>query len=111
MKFITYFNLHSVSKKVGHYVSLLNFCKFARIYKKFTVLKNQSERFKKTKEFCLDHGLTLNTSKTNLIIFKQPSKKIPPNFEICLDGVNLTPLKEVKLLGVVLDRHLTFASH
>ena len=26
-------------------------------------------RFQKTKDFCIDHGLTVNTSKTNLIIF------------------------------------------
>ena len=53
----------------------------------------------------------LNTQKTNFIIFKQPSKRIPADFELCLDGVALSPLKEVKLLGVVLDRHLTFSSH
>lgn len=55
--------------------------------------------------------MTLNTKKTNFIILKQPSKRIPADFELCLDDVKLTPLKEVKLLGVHLDRHLTFAYH
>lgn len=70
-----------------------------------------SDRFMKTRDFCIDHSLTLNTNKTNFIVFKQPSKRLPDDFQLCLDGVTLAPLKEVKLLGVVLDRHLTFGSH
>mgnify|MGYP003575439628 CR=1 FL=1 len=68
-------------------------------------------RFHKTKEFCANHGLTVNTNKTNFIVFKQPSKRIPTDYQLCLDGVNLPPLKEVKLLGFVLDRHLTYSNH
>ena len=48
------------------------------------------DRFEKTKEFCINHSLTLNTSKTNFIVFKQPSKRISDDFQLCLDGVSLS---------------------
>ena len=70
-----------------------------------------SARFTRTKNFCRDHGLVLNAAKTQLIIFKQPSKKVPNDYQLNIDGAVLTPAKHVNLLGVTLDRHLTFAGH
>ena len=70
-----------------------------------------TDSFVITKEFCEERNLTINTDKTQFIIFKAPSKKLDDNVEITLCDTKLTPLKSVKLLGITLDRHLTFGEH
>jgi len=55
--------------------------------------------------------LIINANKTQLIIFKVPGKKIPNDFEVFLDNCAIKPASSVKLLGVTLDRHLTFGEH
>jgi len=62
-------------------------------------------------DFCVDRNLTINVSKTQLIVFKAPFKKIAPDYELTLDGITLKPVDSVKLLGVHLDKHLTMATH
>ena len=64
--------------------------------------------FMKTKKFCEEHDLTINTKKTQLIIFKAPRKRIPVDLEINLDGTLIKPQSNVKLLGVTLDQNLAF---
>ena len=63
------------------------------------------------KRFCNERGLTLNASKTQLIIFKTPSRKLPEELELLLDGHSVKPLHAVKLLGFVLDQHFTWGEH
>src|SRR5437867_8778876 len=63
------------------------------------------------KLFCNDRGLTLNASKTQLIIFKTPSKKLPDDVELLLEGHSIKPLSDVKLLGFILDQHFTWGEH
>jgi hypothetical protein len=70
-----------------------------------------SGAFEKTKAFWEAHELQINTSKTQLIIFKPVRKKLPVDYEIILDGARIKPLDTVKLLGFTLDRHLTFGAH
>jgi hypothetical protein len=70
-----------------------------------------TEAFKRTEIFCKDHELKINSAKTQLLIMKSPSKRIPDDFEIVLDGCHIKPEASVKLLGVTLDRHLTFGCH
>lgn len=55
--------------------------------------------------------LCLNVDKTQLIIFKSASKKLPDNINLILDNIEVKPGKIVKLLGVTLDQHLTFGPH
>ena len=45
--------------------------------------------------------------KTPLILFKSPRKKLPDDLKLVLDGVPITPLPHVKLLGVILDHNFT----
>ena len=50
--------------------------------------------------------LSLNFTKTELIIFLSSLKKIDHSLKFKLDGKHLTPTSTVKYLGVLLDDHL-----
>ena len=65
-------------------------------------LKNLSQWLKANK-------LSLNFTKTELIIFHSSSKKIDYNLRFKLDGKRLTPTTTVKYLGVLLDNHLLWS--
>ena len=55
--------------------------------------------------------ISLNTSKTELILFRDPRKKIPHDIKVKIDGKRLTPSKSVKYLGVIIDCHFTWKTH
>ena len=67
--------------------------------------------FNQTKSFCDEHQLVINPSKSQLIVFHARGKKLPPDFVLEVDGCKITPAHSVKLLGVTLDRYLTFGEH
>ena len=80
--------------------------------KMLRVIEEQlTEIFSKTERFCEEHGLKVNSSKTQLLILKSPAKPLPDGFELLLDGCCIQTEKTVKLLGITLDRHLTFGPH
>ena len=45
-----------------------------------------TESFNHTKKFAEENGLILNAAKTQLIVFKQPSKKFSDSVELLLHG-------------------------
>ena len=56
--------------------------------------------------------ISLNSSKTQLLIFRHPNKKIDyDHFKIKMNGKKLYPSKFVKYLGVLIDAHLNFVIH
>ena len=67
-----------------------------------------TDAFSRTKEFCQTHELVINAAKTQFIVLYSSAKALPPSFAINLDGFTIEPTRTVKLLGVTLDRHLTF---
>jgi hypothetical protein len=76
------------------------------------VLKDRlANCFDRTRMYCIENELVINENKTQLIILKQPSKRLPPDFTIHIAGLDCQPLKEVKMLGFTIDRHLTFTAH
>ena len=62
-------------------------------------------------EFCEDRKLLINPSKTQLIIFKSPNKRLSENFSLSIDGFSITPSPTVTLLGATLDQHFTMGPH
>lgn len=64
-----------------------------------------------TKKQCESLDLIINKDKTQFIIFKSAHKKLPQDLAIDLNGLLIEPSSSVKLLGVILDRHLTFKEH
>ena len=55
--------------------------------------------------------ISLNASKTELIIFRDPRKKSSHELKIKIDGKKLFPSKFVKYLGVLIDCHLSWHAH
>jgi Reverse transcriptase (RNA-dependent DNA polymerase) len=67
--------------------------------------------FKNTKTHCENLDLLINNTKIQLILFKQPTKKITKDYSLTLENVKISAEKTVKLLGFMLDQHLTFSAH
>ena len=55
--------------------------------------------------------ISLNASKTELLIFRHPNKKINYDLKIKIDGKRLIPSKYIKYLGIVIDEHLNWNYH
>ena len=55
--------------------------------------------------------ISLNASKTELIIFRDPRKFSSHELKIRIDGKKITPSKFVKYLGVYIDCHLSWHKH
>ena len=55
--------------------------------------------------------ISLNASKTELIIFRDPKKISKHELKIKIDGKKLIPSRFVKYLGVLIDCHLTWKAH
>jgi hypothetical protein len=72
---------------------------------------NLSASFSDVKNFCESKGLSINTDKTQFIIIKAPTKLLSGPTDILLDGISIAASPTVKLLGVTIDRHLTFKDH
>ena len=55
--------------------------------------------------------ISLNASKTELIIFRDPRKKFTSDLKLKIDGKKLIPSSSVKYLGIYLDCHLNWHVH
>ena len=55
--------------------------------------------------------LSLNTSKTDLVIFKSRNKKITKHLNFRISGQKIQPSSQVKYLGVTLQDDLLWATH
>jgi ribonuclease P/MRP protein subunit RPP40 len=75
------------------------------------IARKLTDSFYEVKSFCDEHHLKINAAKTQLVVFKTPSKRLPDSFEIVIDGCTIKPDQSVKLLGVMLDQHLTMGEH
>ena len=54
----------------------------------------------------LANKISLNSKKTEIIIFQKPGLKLKWNWNIRLNGYKLRPMDEIKYLGIYLDKHL-----
>ena len=55
--------------------------------------------------------ISLNASKTELILFRDPRKQLTHDTKFKIDGKKLIPSKTVKYLGVLIDCHLAWHAH
>ena len=56
-------------------------------------------------------NISLNASKTELIIFHHPNKPIDYDVRIKIDGKKLLPSAYVKYLGITINSHLNWLDH
>jgi len=61
--------------------------------------------------WCSSVGLSINFSKTKLIIFHKPNYKLPPNLFLSCDGNSVELVSSFKYLGVILDDHFSSKLH
>ena len=60
----------------------------------------------------INNKLVLNTSKTESLVFvSKHSLRPKPQLELCTKGVTIEQVEEAKLLGIILDGQLSWASH
>ena len=55
--------------------------------------------------------ISLNASKTEMLIFRDPRKRIDFDLKIKIDGKKITPCTSVKYLGIFIDCHLNWHKH
>ena len=55
--------------------------------------------------------ISLNASKTEMLIFRHPNKPLNYDLKINLDGKRLYPSRYVKYLGILIDSHLNWSYH
>ena len=54
--------------------------------------------------------ISLNASKTELLLFRHPNKIINYELKIKIDGKKIVPSESVKYLGIIIDSHLNWHS-
>ena len=54
----------------------------------------------------LANKISLNSKKTEIIIFQKPGLKLKWNWNIHLNGYKLGPMDEIKYLGIYLNQYL-----
>ena len=59
----------------------------------------------------LANKISLNATKTEMIIFRKPGQKIPLNLNIRINGQRLYPTSSIKYLGIYLDEYLRGEAH
>ena len=74
------------------------------------VVRNLNKDLKSLNHWLLANKISLNSTKTELIIFRNKRTKIT-NLDIRLNGTKLNPLNEIKYVGITFDEHLTFSNH
>ena len=62
-------------------------------------------------EWIWGNRLLLNTSKTELVVFKSKEKIITKHLNFCISGQKIKPSSQVKPLGIILQDDLHWNSH
>ena len=110
--FLIYINdLHVAIKhcKVHHFADDTNLLIINKSVKRLNKLLNIN--LKNLTNWFNANKISLNVSKTELIIFK-PKRKLPDfNMKIKLNGKRLYPTDSVRYLGVTIDSNLNWNSH
>ena len=73
--------------------------------------KNINHDLKLLCEWLRANKISLNSGKTELILFRPKQKTINKNLNFRISGQKLHPQTSVKYLGVQIDEHLTFHTH
>lgn len=74
-------------------------------------VKDQMRRgFKIIESWCTNNGLTVNPSKTQLVLFTN-KYKYEANFTLKLFGKSVQTSEETRHLGVILDRKMSWIPH
>ena len=74
------------------------------------IVRNLNRDLRSLNHWLLANKISLNSTKTELVIFRKKSTKLP-HLNIRLNGTRLQAVSEVKYVGITFDEYLTFSSH
>ena len=107
--FLIYINdLHLAVKHsvTHHFADDTNFLYISKSLKK--IQKYMNFDLKYVCNWLKANKISLNASKTEMIIFRDPRRKIDFDLKIKIDGKKVTASKFVKYLGLYIDRYLSW---
>ena len=110
--FLIYMNdLHKAIKfsRVYHFADDTNLLKISNSPKQLQKHINIDLKF--LYKWLLANKISLNCSKTEMIIFRKPNSSVNYKFNIKLNGHLLQPSDSIKYLGVYLDPELNWKTH
>ena len=55
--------------------------------------------------------ISLNVSKTEIVLFRPKSKKINKKLNFRLSGQKITPTTHTRYLGIIVDKHFSWNQH
>ena len=74
-----------------------------------TLISDVASKFNDLYLWCIRNKLTINSDKTNIILFHKINKPIPPNLnEIVTNNMIINRVKSFQYLGLTLDENLRF---
>ena len=94
---------HSVTH---HFADDTNFLYVSKSLKKIQKFMNLDLRY--VCNWLKANKISLNAGKTEMLIFRDPRRKINFDLKIKIDGKKVVPSKYVKYLGIYLDNHLSW---
>ena len=50
-------------------------------------------------------------TKTEILLIKTRQRQVPSNFSVTFDGATLVPSAKARILGIIIDAHLTWEAH
>ena len=106
--FLIYINdLHIAIRhsKVFHFADDTNLLRISKSPKKLQ--KEINYDLKLLYQWLLANKISLNETKTELILFHKPNQIINYNFKIKINGYRITPTNRIKYLGIYLDATLS----
>ena len=92
--------------KVHHFTDDTNFLYVSHSLKNFN--KKVNFDFSNLVQWLRANKISLNVNKTEIVVFRSPTKQIYKNLNFRLSGQEIEPKRCTKYLGVIIDEHLSF---
>ena len=82
------------------------------VHKDLRIIQNRLNKdLKSLVTWLRANKISLNASKTEMLIFRDPRKKLNFDLKIKINGKRITPCRSVKYLGLYIDNHLNWHTH
>ena len=107
--YINDLNLSIKNSLTYHFADDTNLLKIANSYKK--IQKSLNIDLKNLVSWLLANKISLNKTKTEVIVFRKPRSPPPTDLKIKLNGLRIQPSSTIKYLGLLLDETLSGDAH
>ena len=104
--YINNLNKAVVHSKVHHFADDTNFLYASHSLKNLN--KTVNFDLSNLVQWLRANKISLNVNKTEIVVFRSPTKQIYKNLNFRLSGQKIEPKRCTKYLGVIIDEHLSF---